>query len=211
VLEFHHLLPLVEQAQFDTIRHGHTIYLSLLALEVALGRYGLHAIDAQMADTFGGSLLVTAARSGLPDRSVGAVLEAERRAGLTEAGAIRGMQARAAAAANALRTHLVDARSVHRRVLGYGAPSKASVLLTWAGIGPDLLAFTADLSPAKHGLRLPGVAIPIRSPEDLLAARPDEVLILTWDIADEVRAQLSDVESWGGRFVVAAPTLRLLA
>jgi hypothetical protein len=210
VLEFHHLLPLVEQGQFDTVRHGHTIYLSLTALEAALQRYGLHAVDAVRAETFGGSLVVTAARTGDPTPEVAAVLADERRAGLSDATALRGMQERAAVTATALREYLEKARAEGRRVLGYGAPSKAPVLLTWARVGPDLLPFTADLSPAKHGLRLPGVAIPIRSPEDLLAARPDEVLVLTWDIVDEVRAQLAEVASWGGKFVVPQPRLRVL-
>lgn len=211
VLEFHHLLPLFEQGQFDTVRHGHTVYLSLLALETAFVRHGLRAVDAQAADTFGGSLVVTADRFGVPAESVARVRNAERQAGLTEPESLRELQGRAATTAAALHSHLTEARAAGRRVLGYGAPSKASVLLAWAHVGPDLLSFTADLSPAKHGLRLPGVAIPIRSPQELLAARPDEVLILTWDIVDEVRSQLEAVHSWGGRFVVPAPTLRVLA
>jgi hypothetical protein len=210
VLEFHHLLPLFEQGQFDTIRHGHTVYLSLTAVEAAFARHGLHTVDVQRYETFGGSLVVTAATSGETAAAVAEVLAAEHRAGLTDAVALQALQRRAADSARALHEHLEQQRAAGRRVLAYGAPSKASVLLTCAGVGPDLLEFTADLSPAKHGRRLPGVAIPIRSPEQLLAARPDEILILTWDIADEVRAQLAAAEAWGARFAVPGETVRFL-
>jgi C-methyltransferase C-terminal domain/Putative zinc binding domain len=208
VLEFHHLLPLLVEGQFDTVRHGHPVYLSLLALGPALARHGLAVTSAQQSTAYGGSLQVTARPAALgvgPDASVAQVLAAEKAAGVDQAAALRGLHAQAQRTGQALRDYLAAARVAGRVVLGYGAPSKASVLLCSSNIGPDLLPFTADLSPAKTGRRLAGCAVPIRSPADLLAARPDEVLILTWDIAHEVAEQLSVVLSWGGRFTVPVP------
>lgn len=210
VLEFHHLLPLLVEGQFDTVRHGHSVYLSLSALLPAFARHGWRAVDASPSAVFGGSLVVTATRRGDVPASpaVAEVLEAERRAGVTDPRALAGLQDRARESAGALHAYLESARRDGRVVLGYGAPSKASVLLTVADVDSRLLPFTADLSPDKHGCRLPGVGIPIRSPQDLLDARPDDVLVLTWDIADEVVAQLPEVTARGGRFVVPAPQLR---
>lgn len=208
VLEFHHLLPLVRDGQFDTVRHGHPVYLSLLALGPALARHGLAVTSALQSVVYGGSLRVTARFDGpaaVPDPSVAGLLRAEQVAGLDQARTLRKLQEQARRTGGALREYLLDARRTGRVVLGYGAPSKASVLLCSSGIGSELLPFTADLSPAKQGRRLPGCGVPIRSPEELLAGRPDEVLILTWDIAHEVAEQLAVVSSWGGRFIVPVP------
>lgn len=208
VLEFHHLLPLLEQGQFDTVRHGHEVYLSLTALVPALAAAGLQVTDAVPQEVYGGSLQLTcrhAEHAGAPDPSVAAVLAAEQRAGVADATALRSLDERATRTSAALRSYLERARVQGRSVAGYGAPSKAPVLLGRAGIGPDLLAFTADLASGKQGRRVPGTGIPIRSPEQLLAARPDEVLVLAWDIVEEVARQLAEVTSWGGRFVVPVP------
>lgn len=210
VLEFHHLLPLLEQGQFDTVRHGHPVYLSLSALQPALARRGLHPVSARRSPVYGGSLQVTAVADAQvrPDASVREVLEHERAAGVTDPARLGELDARAARTSAALHDHLVRARRDGRTVLGYGAPSRAAVLLRRSGVDADLLAFTVDLSVAKHGRRVPGCRIPIRAPEELLAARPDEVLVLTWDLAAEVAAQLSAVHDWGGRFLVPLPELR---
>lgn len=208
VLEFHHLLPLLLHGQFDTVRHGHPVYLSLLALSPALARHGLRVTSAVQYDVYGGSLQVTACPVGarhLADGSVERVLDAERAAGVDRAPALRMLQAQVSRTGEALRSYLREARRTGRVVWGYGAPSKASVLLCSGNIREDLLPFTADISPAKHGRRLPGCSVAIRSPEELLTARPDDVLILTWDIAAEVAGQLSAVYAWGGRFMIPVP------
>lgn len=213
VLEFHHLLPLVQQTQFDTVRHGHPSYLSLTALLPALARHGLTAVDAVPTSAYGGSLVVAAARTvdaPVTSWAVDAVLRDEDGAGLGGEEAFRRLQERTRQVADGLREHLLAARSSGRRVLGYGAPSKAPVLLGVSGVGPDLLAFTVDRSEAKHGRRLPGSGIPIEPVARLLAERPDEVLLLTWDIAAEVRASLPEVEAWGGRFILPLPEVRVL-
>ena len=107
----------------------------------------------------------------------------------------------------ALLRFLLDAKDAGKRVVGYGAPAKGTTLLNYCGIRPDLLAFTVDRSPHKQGHLLPGVRIPVRSPEDLLAARPDYVLILPWNLRDEIAGQMAVVRDWGGKFVVPIPRL----
>lgn len=208
VLEFHHLLPLVQGGQYDTVRHGHAVYLSLLALQPALARHGLIVTSAAGSSAYGGSLRVTARPTGagaVADASVEQVLSAERAAGIDRPDVLRGLLERAVDSARALRQHLEDARREGRVVLGYGAPSKASVLLCFSGVGPDLLPFTADLAEAKWGRRVPGCGVPIRSPRELADAKPDEVLILVWDIADEIAGQLGPALPDHCRFVVPIP------
>ena len=214
VLDFHHALPLVVQGQIDSFRHGHFVYISLLALEGALAKAGLVATDALITPTFGGGLQVTASERGTVLDSRGAaalegIRAAERDAGLADLDRMRDLGKRAAEMGTALYDHLVEARESGRRVLGYGAPSRAALLLTLAGVTEDLLPWTADLSVAKHGLRLPGTRIGIRSPRELIDAQPDEVLILTWDIADEVARQLVAAGLCNAQLVAAAsrPTL----
>ena len=105
---------------------------------------------------------------------------------------------------------LLDARDAGKTVVGYGAPAKGNTLLNYCGVGPDLVAFTVDRSPHKQGTLLPGVRIPVRAPEAILEARPDYVLILPWNLRDEIMGQMDAVRGWGGRFVVPIPTLQVL-
>jgi hypothetical protein len=208
VLEFHHLLPLVTGGQFDTIRHGHWSYFSLTSVSNLTERLGLKVVGAVAEPVFGGSLRVILARAdtGRPvDPSVDEVLAAESAAGISTSAGLRAFADGAQRSAAALRDYLKGQRDAGRRVLAYGAPSKASVLLGVSDVRADLVPFTVDASPAKHGLSLPGVRIPIRSVEELVAARPDVVLILTWDIADEVVGQLEAAGGWGAEYVVPLP------
>ncbi len=211
VLEFHHLLPMIEQGQIDTVRHGHFVYLSLIAMTELLARHGLVATRAVRVPAFGGSLRLTAGR-GIDepaiDPSVDAVLAAERSAGLADPDAYRDFGERGKSSATAFRQHLEQARADGRTVGGYGAPSKAPVLVALAGVDETLLPYTADLAPAKHGRRLPGTRIPIISPEKLAERGPDEVVILTWDIADEIATQLrsgDESRSWRPALYVPLP------
>lgn len=211
VLEFHHLLPMIEQGQIDTVRHGHFVYLSLLTMTQLLDRHGLVATRAVRVPIFGGSLRLTAARVAddpVIDPSVAEVRAAERAGGLEDPDTYRDFGERGSQTAAALRTHLEQARADGRTVAGYGAPSKAPVLLALAGVDESLLPYTADLAPAKHDRRLPGTAIPIVSPDELAERRPDEVVILTWDLADEVATQLRrmSVGGWDPLFWVPLPT-----
>ena len=213
VLEFHHLLALVEQGQFDTVRHGHWSYLSLNAVQSLAERHGLTCVQAIAEPVFGGSLRVVLAHrgAGYPiDAGVAGLLAREADAGLADGTGLTALNGRARQSAGALRAYLVEARRRGLRVLGYGAPSKAAVLLGLSGIGPDLLEFTVDAAPLKHHLAIPGARIPIRPVADLRAARPDEVLVLTWDIADEVVQSLESGGGWGAQYVVPLPTPRPL-
>ncbi len=208
VLEHHHLLPLVEQGQFDTIRHGHWSYLSLTAIQRLGAQHGLEVVQAVPEQVFGGSLRVLLAHgsAGLPvDESVARLLAAERAAGLADGTGLETFGQRAQASALALRTFLTEQRAAGRRVLGYGAPSKAAVLLGLSGVGRELLEFTVDASPLKHGLAIAGGRVPIRPVTDLAAARPDVVLVLTWDIAEEVVTQLEADGGWGAEYVLPLP------
>ena len=201
VLEFHHLLPLVEQTQVDTIRHGHWVYLSLLTVQRLFAAHGLVATRAVRVPVFGGSLRLTAQRvedEPVIYASVADVEAAERAAGLETVPAIQEFGSRGREVAAHFREHLVQARASGRTVAGYGAPSKAPVLVALAGVDETLLPYTVDLAPAKHGCRLPATRIPIFAPEELLRRRPDEVVVLTWDIADEVAGQLARVAEGSG-------------
>jgi len=193
VIEFHHGLELVRQRQFDMIRHGHPVYLTLSALEPALARHGLQMRSAVASELYGGSLTLTAGRGSQPDASIESILTAEREAGLRDPSLLRALNDELRASTAALHSWLAARVAAGRRVFGYGAPSKAPVLLNLAGVGTDLLPFTADLSPAKQGRRLPVTRIAIKSPKELVEARPDDVLIFTWDIAEEVRAHLREL------------------
>lgn len=213
VIEHHHLLSLVGEGQFDTIRHGHWSYLSLTALHRLAPEHGLEVVQAVPEPVFGGSLRVLLARgaAGLPvDESVPRLLAAERGAGLADGTGLETFGQRARESARALRGFLTDQRAAGRKVLGYGAPSKAAVLLGLSGVGRDLLDFTVDASPLKHGLAIPGGRVPIRPVADLVAASPDVVLVLTWDIAEEVVTQLESDGGWGAEYILPLPAPHLV-
>jgi hypothetical protein len=208
MLEFHHLLPLVTQVQYDTIRHGHWSYLSLTALERLAADLGLKVVASTSEQVFGGSLRVTLtqAEADWPRAaSADEVLHDESAAGVAEVSALRSFDVAVKASAAAVHSYLSEQRAAGRRVLAYGAPSKASVLLGVSDVGTDLLEFTVDASVAKHGLAVPRVRIPIRSVSELVAARPDVVFLLTWDIAEEVIASLEAAGGWGAEYVVPIP------
>lgn len=206
VIEFHHALRQLTFGQFDTVRHGHPLYLSLHAWSAACERQGLVVVDAWAEDVFGGSLLAVARRNGAPSGSVRQILADEVAAGVTTPAGYTRLRDLTHVTGRDLVAHLREARANGRTVAGYGAGSKSSTLLGSTGIGPDLLPYTADLSPAKHGRRIAGAAIPIVSPDELVARDPDEVVILTWDIADEVIAQLRE-RGMRATFLVPLPTM----
>ncbi len=211
VLEFHHLLPLLQGNQFDTIRHGHWSYFSLEAVSRLASVHGLAVVSVRRVELFGGSLQVmlrhadhATAATG-PDEAVRGILAEEAAAGLAEPARLGELHEHAQRTATALRELLAEHKAAGRTVLGYGAPSKAPVLLDLSGIGPDLLPFTVDKAPGKHGRRIPGCGVPIRSVDELCAARPDVVLVMTWDIVDEVMSQLEDGGGWGATYLVPLP------
>lgn len=207
-LEFPHLERLVAEAQFDTIYHEHFSYFSLIAVETLAARHGLRVIDAEEWPTHGGSLRVFLAHadSARPTGPrVPALLARERAAGLDRVETYAGFQDRVQALKRRLLSFLIVARDEGRTVVGYGAPGKGNTLLNYCGIGPDLLAFTVDRNPYKHGRFTPGRRIPILPVEAIDAARPDYVLILPWNLTAEIVRQMAHIGAWGGRFVTPIP------
>jgi hypothetical protein len=212
VLEFDHVLPLMLDRRFDSIRHGHYSYLGLRSISALLNRHGLAVLDAIPQPVYGGALRIVVghADAASPAASVADVLEAEERAGLAGLGAYEAFAGGVLERMAQLRGFLDERRAGGEVVVGYGAPSRGNTLLNASGVGADLLAYTVDRSPLKQGRRLPGSGIPIHEPRRILETRPAYVLILTWDLRDEVVAGLREVEDWGGRFVVPLPRFEVL-
>jgi SAM-dependent methyltransferase len=211
-LEFPHLLRLIERRQYDTIYHEHFSYLSLLTSSRALETAGLRVVDVEELDTHGGSLRVHARPGdgvGEPTERVKGVLTAEEAAGLHT---VTGHQEFAPAVLKIksdLLDFLITAAREGRSVAGYGAPGKGNTLLNHCGIRSDLLAYTVDRSPVKQGKYLPGTHIPIYAPERLAETRPDYVLVLPWNLRQEISSQLGYIRSWGGRLVFPIPELEI--
>ena len=212
--EFPHLLALVQQCQFDTLYHEHFSYLSLTAVQRIFAANGLAVFDVQELPTHGGSLRVFAQRSDAAaprptEPAVAALLAREAEAGVCSAGFYSDFQLQALRIKRELLSFLLDAQACGRKVAAYGAAAKGNTLLNFAGVRPDLLPYVADKNPAKQGQYLPGSRIPIVDEAHLRAHRPDRVLILPWNLCDEVAAQLDYVRSWGGKFAVAVPRLEV--
>jgi len=211
-LEFPHLLQLVRQSQFDTVYHEHFSYLSLHTVQRILRAQGLVPWDVEVLPTHGSSLRVWAQHASNPrpvQASVGELLADEAAAGVGRREFHLGLQARAERIKDELLLFLIDCKRKGLRVAGYGAAAKGNTLLNFAGVRPDLLPYVADASPHKQGRFLPGSHIPVRSPQALLDDRPDVVLILPWNLRDEIVGQLAAVRGWGGRFATAVPQLQV--
>lgn len=209
-LEFPHLLRLIQRRQYDTIYHEHFSYLSLLTSSRALATTGLRVVDVEELDTHGGSLRLYAQpeeNGGEPTARVKAVLEAEEAAGLHTVAGHEGFGRAVAQIKNDLLGFLVNAAREGKSVVGYGAPGKGNTLLNHCGIRADLLAYTVDRNPAKQGKFLPGTRIPIYPPEQLARTRPDYVLVLPWNLREEISQQLTYVQAWGGKLVFPIPAL----
>jgi SAM-dependent methyltransferase len=214
-LEFPHVVRLVEDGQFDTIYHEHFSYFSAGTVERIADAHGLRFFDVEELPTHGGSLRVYLARRDGPARertpALASLLAREAAGGYDRLDGYTGFAARVERVKRDLLGFLIQAREKGQRAVGYGAPGKGNTLLNYCGIRTDLLEFTVDRNPYKHGRFTPGTHIPIFPPEHLLAERPDLVLILPWNLRPEISAQLAEVTRWGGRLVVAIPHLEVLA
>jgi 2-polyprenyl-3-methyl-5-hydroxy-6-metoxy-1,4-benzoquinol methylase len=213
-LEFPHLLRLIERRQYDTIYHEHFSYLSLLTSSRALATAGLRVVDVDELGTHGGSLRVYARpqeSAGEPAERVKAVLAAEESAGLHTVTGHEGFAPAVLKIKSDLLGFLLTAAAAGRSVAGYGAPGKGNTLLNHCGIRSDLLSYTVDRSPVKQGKFLPGTHIPIYPPERLAETRPDYILVLPWNLRDEISRQLSYVGSWGGKLVFPIPELEIVS
>lgn len=213
--EFPHLLRLVQENQFDTVYHEHFSYLSLTAVERIFAAGGLRIFDLEELPTHGGSLRVFAeSATGAPrpaSGSVAALLQREEAAGLRGRAFYQGLQAQAEKVKNDFLAWLLEARRAGLTVAGYGAAAKGTTLLNFAGVRPDLLPYVVDANPAKQGMYLPGSRIPVVAEERLRMERPDRVVVLPWNLAAEIGAQLDYVHAWGGRLIRAVPSLQEVA
>jgi SAM-dependent methyltransferase len=209
--EFPHVLRLLEETQFDTIYHEHFSYLSLTAVQAVFRANGLEVFDVEELPTHGGSLRIYAQRAGDGARpvapSVHALRAREDAAQLSSARGYEGFQARAEAVKDELVAFLIEEKRRGRKVAAYGAAAKGNTLLNYAGVRPDLVSFVVDRNPAKQGKFLPGSRIAIVSEDRLREARPDTILVLPWNLADEVRTQLAYAREWGAQFATAVPRM----
>ena len=213
-MEFPHLLRLMQQNQFDTIYHEHFSYFSLLTVEKVFAHHRLMLFDIQQLRTHGGSLRIFARHAGHPGQVSGAVsalLAEERAAGLERISTYSAFAEKVRVTKRKLLQFLIEAKEAGKSVVGYGAPAKGNTLLNYCGVRSDFIDYTVDRSPHKQGMFLPGTHIPIHEPERIFRTRPDYVLILPWNIKDEIIEQMSAVRSWGGKFVVPVPEVTVMA
>jgi len=212
-IEFPHLLRLIEQAQYDTIYHEHYSYFSLLTSCRVLATAGLRVVDVEELGTHGGSLRVYARAqevAGEPSARVKSVLDDEEAGGLHTAAGHDGFAGKVLRIKSDLLAFLLTAAREGRAVAGYGAPGKGNTLLNHCGIRADLVQYTVDRNPVKQGKFLPGTHIPIFAPGRLAETRPDYVLVLPWNLRDEITRQLEYVRSWGGRLIFPIPMLDII-
>lgn len=213
-LEFPHLLQLIRNVQFDTIYHEHFSYLSFLTVERIFAAHGLELYDVEELPTHGGSLRIYARHRGAPGvvgHAVGEMRMRERAAGLENLATYRGFAQRVKIAKRGLLGFLIEAKFAGKRIAAYGAAAKGNTLLNYCGIRGDFIDYVVDRNPHKQGRFLPGTHIPIRHPDEVARTRPDYLLILPWNLKDEIMAQMAHVRSWGGKFVVPIPTTRVFA
>ncbi|MFS8197670.1 class I SAM-dependent methyltransferase [Streptomyces sp. CWNU-52B] len=212
-IEVQHLLTLIEENQYDTIYHEHFQYYTVASAIRALESGGLALVDVELLPTHGGSVRLwarPAEAAGEPTRRVADVLDREKAAGLRELSGYAEFSARVAKVRRDLLRFLIEAAERGETVVGYGAPGKGNTLLNHCGIRPDLLPYTVDRNPYKHGRFTPGTRIPILPPEQISADRPDYVLVLPWNLRTELTEQLSFVHDWGGRLVFPIPELSIV-
>ena len=211
--EFPHVLELVKHAQFDTIYHEHYSYLSLTTINKIFRKNGLALSEVHSLPTHGGSLRVFARRLGSMVRqaaSIDDMLQIEEALGVNTFAYYGNFQSRVNKIKNDVVGFLIEASRGGAKVAAYGAAAKGNTLLNYAGVRADLLHYVVDKNPAKQGCFLPGSRIPIVAEQRLRDERPDYVLILPWNLRDEIVRQLSYIRGWGGRFVVAVPELEIL-
>jgi hypothetical protein len=213
VLEFPYVKDMLDHVEFDTIYHEHLCYFSLTALDALFRRMGLRVVDVERLPIHGGSLRLFATPADGPIQaspSVQALLDEERGWGVATATAYEDFGRRVYALGESLRRTLSEWKANGKRLVAYGASAKGSTLLNVFGIGGDLLDYVVDRSTVKQGRYTPGTHLPIRSPEVLLSDRPDAVLLLTWNFADEILSQQAAYRRQGGTFIVPVPEVRLV-
>ncbi|WP_370970369.1 class I SAM-dependent methyltransferase [Amycolatopsis sp. cg9] len=212
-IEVQHLLTLIEKNQYDTIYHEHFQYYTVESARRALATGGLTVVDVELVPTHGGSIRLWARPAevaGEPSERMTDVLEREKAAGLHELSGYTEFAERVTRVRLDLLKFLIEARNDGKTVVGYGAPGKGNTLLNHCGIRTDLLQYTVDRNPYKHGRFTPGTRIPVLPPERIEADRPDYVLVLPWNLREELTEQLSYIGAWGGKLVFPIPHLEIV-
>ncbi len=213
-MEFPHLMRLIELNQFDTIYHEHFSYLSFTTVEKIFAHHGLTLFDVEELPTHGGSLRIFARHqqdeSKPVTERVHAMRNTEAEKGFTTLDYYLSYQTQIDETKRNLLKFLIEAKEQGKTVAGYGAPCKGNTLLNYCGVKVDLIQYTVDRSPAKKGSYLPGTRIPIYDPDKLFETKPDYILILPWNLKDEIVNQMSDARSWGCKFVVPIPTVEVI-
>jgi hypothetical protein len=212
-MEFPHLLRLMDEVQFDTIYHEHFSYFSFLSVDRVFRAHGMVIFDVDRLPTHGGSLRIYAMHESAAPPTTEAIARLQRdesQGGLDKLETYRSFQHRVDTIKWDLLAFLIEAKRAGKSIAGYGAPGKGNTLLNYCGVGPDFLDYTVDRNPYKQGKYTPGARIPIFSPERIRETRPDYILILPWNLKNEIISSHSYIAEWGGRFVVPIPHLEVI-
>ncbi len=213
-MEFPHLLKLVELNQWDTIYHEHYSYLSFSTAARIFAAHGLRLFDVEELATHGGSLRIFGCHEDderAETEAAREMRERERDAGLGDVATYTAFGERVPEDKRSILEFLIELKHGGNSIAGYGAPAKGNTLLNYCGVGRDFVDFTCDANPHKQGHVLPGTHIPVLAPEAIAERRPDVVLVLPWNIKEEIMDQLSYIREWGGRFAARSPELRLFS
>ena len=214
-IEFPHLMQLIEENQFDTIYHEHFSYFSFFTVEKIFAKHGLTIFDVDELPTFGGSLRIYARHSEDSSRSiterVSSLLNKEINAGYTKLENYLSFAEKVKDTKRNILSFMIKVKKEGKSIAGYGAPAKGNTLLNYCGIRTDLLGYTVDRSPHKQGQYLPGTHIPIYSPDKIRETKPDYLLILPWNIKDEIMEQMAHIREWGASFVVLIPEVKVFS
>ncbi|OQW92795.1 MAG: SAM-dependent methyltransferase [Thiotrichaceae bacterium IS1] len=213
-MEFPHLLRLMEGNQFDTIYHEHFSYLSFLTVEKIFATHGLTLFDVEELTTHGGSLRIFAKhtennRQPVTDR-VTNLIKLERQAGLDQLHTYQQFSEQVRKTKRHILNFLIQAKQAGKTIVGYGAPAKGNTLLNYCGIRSDFMSYTVDRSPHKQGLFLPGTHIAIYPPEKIQETQPDYLIILPWNLKEEIIVQMAYIREWGGQFVTLIPEISVV-
>ena len=213
-IEFPHLMRLMAENQFDTIYHEHFSYFSFITIEKILAEFGLTIFDVEELTTHGGSLRIYVRHQEDTDKSISSQVtelkEKEHTAGFAQLKHYLSFNAKIQQTKRNLLNFLASVKNMGKSIVGYGAPAKGNTLLNYCGIGLDFLDYTVDRSPHKQEHFLPGTHIPIYHPDKIRETKPDFVLILPWNLKDEIIKQMKDIREWGGKFIVPIPKVRVL-
>jgi SAM-dependent methyltransferase len=214
-LEFPHLLKLIQGNQFDTIYHEHFSYFSLLAVERVFANHGMQIFDVDQLPTHGGSLRIYVRHADHQDApvtdAVQSLRDLESESGLADLATYAAFADQVESTKRSLLKFLTDAKQDGLSVAAYGAPAKGNTLLNYCGIRRDFIDFTVDRSPAKQGHYLPGTHIPVFAPDKIRESKPDFLVILPWNIKDEIIGKMSHIREWGGKFVIPIPSVEILS